>query len=99
MQADLACITETWLDGAGGVTLTVCPPGVPVQQQVRPGRQGVGVGLVYLDTIPLTRCHIPQFVGFEYVYLKVGAQDRIEILLVYCTLCYSTFSLPKLPYS
>ena len=41
-DADLACITETWMGGEGGVPLTLsCPPGYTVQHQGRlEGRGG-----------------------------------------------------------
>ena len=37
----------------------------------------------------------PQFSGFEFMFLKVGAQDRIGILLVYHPPCCSILSIPE----
>ena len=41
-DADLACITETWIGGEGGPPLAlICPPGYAVQHQGRlEGRGG-----------------------------------------------------------
>lgn len=46
--------------------------------------------------ILLTNCPVPQVAGFECLYLKVGAQDRLGILLVYYPPCYATISQPEL---
>uniref|UniRef100_A0A803SN06 Reverse transcriptase domain-containing protein n=1 Tax=Anolis carolinensis TaxID=28377 RepID=A0A803SN06_ANOCA len=96
-RADLACITETWLDEAGGVNLTqLCPPGYAVQHQPRSGGWGGGVALVYRESIPLIRCPIPQSTLFECVHLRVSDRDRLGILLVYRPPRCTTVSLPEL---
>uniref|UniRef100_A0A803TC32 Reverse transcriptase domain-containing protein n=1 Tax=Anolis carolinensis TaxID=28377 RepID=A0A803TC32_ANOCA len=96
-HVDLACITETWLDEMGGVNLTqLCPPGYSVQHQPRSGGRGGGVAVVYRDSIPLTRCPVPQSTMFECVHLRVGDRDRLGILLVYRPPRCTTVSLPEL---
>ena len=74
----------------------VFPSFVHLQQQARPERQGVGTAISYQNAIILTSCPVPQTAGLEYLYLKVGLQDRIGILLVYSPLHYTTISLPEL---
>ena len=53
---DLACITETWINGEGGPPLAlICLPGYAVQHQGRLEGRGGGVAIVYKSNLEVTR--------------------------------------------
>ncbi|XP_053154385.1 uncharacterized protein LOC128345841 [Hemicordylus capensis] len=96
-HADLVCVTETWLDALGGVGLSqLCPPGFQIVQQPRLEGRGVGVAVIFRETIPVSRCPVRQSQNFECLSLRVGLRDRLGILLVYRPPRCTSVSLPEL---
>ena len=84
-DADLPCITETWMGGEGGVPLTLsCPPDYAVQHQGRLEGQG-GVAIVYRKSLEVTRRSSVVKPGLEALHVRVGARDGIGNFLGYCT--------------
>ena len=96
-DADLACITETWMGGEGGVSLTLaCPPSYAVQHQGRLEGQVRGVAIVYRNTLEGVRHSMVVKPGLEALHVSIGARDGIGILLGYHAPRNPAISLPEL---
>uniref|UniRef100_A0ABM5FRX5 Endophilin-A1 isoform X1 n=1 Tax=Pogona vitticeps TaxID=103695 RepID=A0ABM5FRX5_9SAUR len=96
-DADLACITETWLGGEGGPPLAlICLPGYAIQHQGRLEGRGGGVAIVYKSILEVTRCFSVVKPGLEALHVAIGARDGIGILLGYRAPRDPATSLPEL---
>ena len=82
-DADLACITKTWMDRERGVPMTfTCHPGYAVQHQGRLEGRG-GEAIAYKNTLEVVRPSAVVTPGLEALHMSIGARDGIGILLGY----------------
>lgn len=96
-HAGLACITETWMEGMEGVTLSeLFPTCFKVHQQPRLDVLGASIIVGYEKEIPLTRHPLGQSPNVECLHLKLGNQDRVGYTLVYQFPHHPAVSLPEL---
>ena len=95
-DADLACITETWIGGEGDPPLAlVSLTGYAIQHQGRLEGQG-GVSIVYKSSLEVARHSSVVKPGLEALHVSIGARDGIGILLGYHAPRDPTISLPEL---
>ncbi|XP_053145635.1 uncharacterized protein LOC128342394 [Hemicordylus capensis] len=81
--ADLVCITETWLEEAGGLVWSqLLPSGYSAEEQMRGRGQGGGMAVVYKSNISFTRIPVEVSDHIKCVYLSLGTRDRLGLLLV-----------------
>ena len=83
---DLVAITETWLKTIDdAIRVELCPPGYKLIDYPRTRRCGGGIGLLYKDSLRVTKVRNGEEESFEYCELlvQISSSLKIRVVIVY----------------
>ena len=84
-KADLFAITETWLNSMDdAVRVEICPTGYKFLDHTRVDRRGGGTGILYRESMDVSKVAAAQLHSFEYSEWKVKSDSqRLRLIVVY----------------
>ena len=83
---DITAITETWLNDTNSdlAVRNICPSGYSFSHVPRLNRTGGGVGVIYNNTLNITRYETVSYTSFEFMELLFQHQScQYRIVVVY----------------
>ena len=84
-KLDVVAITETWFHEMESASRTLCaPPGYSLLDHSRSNRTGSGTGVLFMDTLNVTKIAAAEFQSFEYSEWNIKSEsERIYLIIIY----------------